>query len=288
MKILLFGHNGQVGKELIKSCPSSISLISKSSADIDFVSPDDISNCIIQLKPDFVINAAAFTDVEKAEINADQAFQINAKAPEIIAIEAKKLDIPLLHISTDYVFDGSGNKPWMPEDEVNPISVYGQSKSDGERRIIQSGCKYCILRTSWIYSEHNKNFLKTVISLSKKNKSIQVVFDQIGGPTSAQSVAETCYKIIDSYSNNNFISGIFHFTGYPDVSWANFAEVILSSMGSDAKVQKIPSSEYKSAVCRPKNARLNCDSLYSTYNIKRSNWKVDLAKVINTLKNNED
>lgn len=288
MIVLLFGQGGQVGLELKKSCPSSISLISKSSIDVNFTSLDDISDCIYQSKPDFIINAAAFTDVEKAEADPDQVFQVNSLAPETIAMHAKNLNIPLLHISTDFVFDGSGNKPWLPKDKANPANIYGKSKADGERRIIQSGCKYCVLRTSWIFSEHNKNFLKTVINISKTNKSISVVNDQIGGPTSARSIAGACYKIIDSYSKNKFVSGIFHFTGYPDVSWAAFAKAIFSLMRSDTRVKEISSAEFKSVARRPKNAQLNCDSLYSTYNIKRSSWKLDLVEVIKALNKNEN
>tara|TARA_B100001093_G_scaffold519363_1_gene608017 strand:- start:2483 stop:3343 length:861 start_codon:yes stop_codon:yes gene_type:complete len=281
--ILLFGKNGQVGLALQRYLPKNIHLISKSKEEVDFTSADEIKKSIRSSNPNFIINAAAYTDVEKAELDSEKVFQINAYAPEQIALEAKKLKIPFIHLSTDYVFDGSGDMPWKPNDKVNPINEYGKSKSEGERRIVKIDCEYCILRTSWIFSQDNKNFLKTIINLSNKNSSISIIDDQIGGPTSSKSIAEACFKIIQAHSNNHFVQGVFHFSGYPYVSWAEFAEAIIYLTKAKATVKKIASSKFKTIAVRPKNSRLNCDSLFSTYNIKQSSWKTDLENVIEDL-----
>ncbi len=287
MKVLLFGKNSQVGLTLLKHKPKLINLISINSSEVDFLNASDIASCIFNLKPDFIINAAAYTDVENAELNQDEAFNINANAPEIIAIEAKKINVPLLHISTDYVFDGTGVMPWKPEDKVNPINVYGKSKCDGEKRISNVNGKYCILRTSWVFSEHNKNFLKSVINLANKKNEISIIADQIGGPTSAESIAKACYRLIEAYSNERFVSGIFHFSGFPYVSWADFAKAILLKMNYTTHINEITSLEFEVLATRPKNSRLDCDSLFSTYNIKQPSWENDLVNVIEALKRNE-
>ena len=284
MKVLLFGKNSQVGLSLQKNKSKIINLISRNSSEVDFMNTDDLASCIFDLKPDFIINAAAYTDVENAELNKQQAFSINAYAPEVIAIEAKKINIPFLHISTDYVFDGTGVIPWKPEDKVNPINVYGKSKCDGEKRISKVNGQYCILRTSWVFSEHNKNFLKSVISLANEKNKISIVADQIGGPTSADSIAKACYKVIEAYSNKRFISGIFHFSGFPYVSWADFAKAILLKMNDTTQINNISSSEFEVLATRPKNSRLDCDSFFSTYNVKQSSWENDLVYAIKTLK----
>lgn len=286
MKVLLFGKNGQVGLALQKHRPKSINLVSRNSSEVNFLNAEDVVSSIYNSKPDFIINAAAYTDVENAESNEQEAFKINAYAPEIIAIEAKNLNIPFLHLSTDYVFDGTGTTPWKPEDKVNPINIYGKSKCDGEKRILKVNGKYFILRTSWVFSEHNKNFLKSIINLARNNDEISIVSDQMGGPTSAESIAIACYKVIEAYSNKQFSSGIYHFSGFPYVSWADFAKAILLQINDTTCIHEITSLEFEVLAARPKNSRLNCDSLFSSYNIEQPSWENDLLNVIGALKKN--
>ena len=172
--------------------------------------------------PSAVINAAAYTDVENAEGNEDLATIINGDAPTAIACACAEMKIPFVHISSDYVFDGTGEKSWKPDDTTCPQNAYGRSKLVGEEGILKSGVTYAILRTSWIFSAHGKNFVKTMLDLSKTQKTLNIVADQVGGPTPARDIASACLMIANHLKNDPSKSGIYHYTGFPNVSWAKF------------------------------------------------------------------
>jgi dTDP-4-dehydrorhamnose reductase len=277
--ILVFGKNGQVGNELSKYHEN----ICLSSKDFDFNEPLMFTEIIRKYSPSAVINAAAYTDVDGAEDNEKLAYTINSLSPGELSKACSKLNIPLLHISTDYVFDGYGDSAKKENDKANPISIYGLSKYKGERNVINGGGQSVILRTSWVFSSHGKNFVKTMIKLSNNNEIVKVINDQFGAPTSAKSIAQACMKIISKMQKDKNLSGIFHFTGYPCVSWASFAEEIFSSSGKNTTVDYIKTSEFQSKAKRPLNSKLNCDKVYNEIGIKKSLWKEDLMDVLNEI-----
>ena len=280
MKVLLFGSTGQVGQAFCSICPDWIDLVSLMRESVNLNLQNNISESIQSIQPDLILNAAAFTNVDLAETEREEAFAINQYAPKQIAHDAKKLGVPLIHISTDFVFDGSGTRPWEASDTPKPTNIYGKSKWAGEQEIIEAGCLFCILRTSWVFSENRNNFVKSIFKFAKSKESIDVVFDQYGGPTPALAIAKACLEIISHYKRNKFQGGIFHYSGSPNTNWASFAEHIIKCMNSNTKINKIPAKEYDSASTRPENSRLNCDSLFSTYNIERPEWRNSVAEAI--------
>ena len=224
--ILVFGKTGQVAREL-KTHKEVISL-GRDEADLSI--PTICAEAIRRYKPRAVINAAAFTAVDKAESEQKLANVINGDAPGAMASECADLAIPFLHLSTDYVFDGSGTTPWSVTDTPNPKNAYGRSKLKGEQAIIASGCLHVILRTSWVVSEYGNNFVKTMRRLSETRDQITVVDDQIGGPTCARNVAQTCISIAEQLIEDPSKSGTYHYSGQPNVSWCHFANVIFEKM----------------------------------------------------------
>lgn len=277
--ILVFGKNGQVGSELSKYHENTC----LSSKDFDFKNPLLFKEIINKYSPSAVINAAAYTNVDGAEDEEKLAYTINALSPRELSKACSELNIPLIHISTDYVFDGSGDSAKKENDKANPISIYGLSKYKGEQNVINSGGQTVILRTSWVFSSHGKNFVKTMINLSKNNKIIKVINDQFGAPTSAKSIAQACMEIISKMQKDKNLSGIFHFTGYPNVSWACFAEEIFRITGKNTCVEYIKTSEFQSKAKRPLNSKLNCDKVYNEIGINKSLWKEDLIDVLNEI-----
>ena len=277
--ILVFGKTGQVASVLKNH--KNITLLGRDVVDLS--SPKKCRDIILSYSPKAVINAAAFTDVDKAESQEVLATKINGEAPLIMANACKEMDIPLVHISTDYVFDGSGKLPWRPEDKTAPQTAYGRSKLIGEEAVSSTNANHAIIRTSWIFSAMRKNFLKTILFMSKKKTLINIVDDQIGGPTYAYDIAYVCLNAAIKLQKDKNKSGIYHFSGTPDVSWANFAKEILNQVGSKTKVNAIPSCNYNSSVKRPLNSRLDCRSLEEVFGFKRSNWKLGIKKVLKYL-----
>mgnify|MGYP001372109124 CR=1 FL=1 len=277
--ILVFGKNGQVGTELQKF--SENICLDKNDCDITKIS--EVKDILNEYKPKGVINAAAYTEVDNSEKNIELAKSVNSIAPGGIAKVCKNLNIPLIHISTDYVFDGTTEDQMYEEDETSPLSIYGKTKAQGELNVFKNGSQVIILRTSWVFSSTGNNFVKTILKLSKEMNTIRVVSDQIGSPTSAISIAETCMKIIKMMKKDSNLSGIFHYSGYPYTSWANFARCILQLKKIDTKIEDIGTNEYLTLAKRPLNSILNCDKVYNDLGIKRPNWKKDLIEVVNTL-----
>lgn len=276
--ILVFGKTGQVAKELQRLDKDAV-FLGRDAADLS--DPQCCADQILAHNPRCVINAAAYTAVDKAEDEPDLAYLVNAAAPKAMAAAANTLGIPFLHVSTDYVFDGSGEKPFLPDDPVGPLGVYGRTKLAGEIGINEVHNAAIILRTSWVFSAHGANFVKAMLTYGAQNEEMRVVADQIGGPTPAADIAETLMKLAEAETPAS--AGTYHFSGAPDASWAEFAREIFAQSGMPTKVVEIPSSEYKTRACRPLNSRLNCDSLQDVCGIARPDWRAGLAMVLKEL-----
>ena len=281
MKILVFGKNGQVASA-IKNISNNAIFFDRNEA--NFLDPDLCAKIVLESNVDVVINTSAYTDVDGAESEFESASIINGSTPGYIASACKKKEIPLIHISSDYIFSGNGHYPWKVGDKPEPINSYGKSKLFGENEIIKSNCQYVILRTSWVFSQYSNNFVKTMLKISSDNRKIKVVSDQIGGPTSAQDIAKTCLDIAKFLYENKTSSFLFHYAGYPYVSWSEFAKEIFLYAEIDAVVEEILTSSYPTLALRPLNSRLDCKDIYSVLNIERPLWKKSLKKVIKDIK----
>jgi dTDP-4-dehydrorhamnose reductase len=275
--ILVFGKTGQVARELARVCPEAVFL---GRAEADLCDPAGCAARIRALRPKAVINAAAYTAVDRAEEEEDLANLVNGAAPGAMAAACAALGVPFLHVSTDYVFDGSGTRPWTPEDAVNPVNAYGRSKLAGERAIAQAGGRWAVLRTSWVFSAHGNNFVKTMLRLSESRDALSVVSDQIGGPTPARGIAQALVQMAQAMITGQG-GGIYHYAGTPATSWACFARETFALAGRDVTVTDIPSADYPTPAARPLNSRLDCSGLETDFGIKQPEWKTALADVIN-------
>ena len=279
MKLLVFGSTGQVARELKRACPPEWEARFLSREEADLSDPEACASAVRDVQPDVVINAAAYTAVDRAEEDEQLATLINRAAPGAIAQGCADLGIPLLHVSTDYVFDGSGETAFSPDDDMAPLGAYGRSKLAGEKAIAQAGGHWLVLRTSWVFSAHGNNFVKTMLRLGKERESLGVVDDQVGGPTSAASIAAALLTCAKSMVAGN-TGGIYHFAGTPDVSWAGFAEAIMDRAGLDCRVDKITTADYPTPARRPANSRLDCSAIERDFGISRPDWRTDLDAVI--------
>lgn len=282
--ILIFGKTGQIATEL--GTFDGIKALGRDDADLS--EPIACANAIRRYKPQVVINAAAYTAVDKAENEGDLAFVINGRAPGAMAMACAELTIPLVHISTEYVFDGTGSNPWQISDTPKSNNVYGRSKLLGEKSIMGSGCIYAIVRTSWVVSAHGNNFVKNMMRLSETKDRISVVNDQVGGPTCARDVAHTSISIAKQLIQSPNKTGIYHYCGQPDVSWSDFANAIFSLTSSKAIVDPISSNEYPTPASRPCNSRLDCTVTKNVFGIDRPYWREGLKQIIKDLENAND
>jgi dTDP-4-dehydrorhamnose reductase len=294
MKILLTGSNGQVGFELQKKLSLLGEVIATDREDLDLTDPDAIRHFIDQTKPDIIINPAAYTAVDKAESEPDLAYLINVTAPEVLAVKAAELDIPLVHFSTDYVFDGLKKGAYVETDPTNPQSVYGKTKCEGEEKV-RTHKKHIILRTSWVFGVHGNNFLKTMLRLMQEKESLNIVGDQWGSPASASMLSDVISKIVDTIlKNKNFNDyGTYHVTSDGETNWFEYASLIASELiklnvkikcGPD-QIHSIFTSEYPTAAKRPPNSRLNTDKLKETFVLDLPDWEGQVKKHIKTLSN---
>ena len=289
MKILLTGKNGQVGFELNKKLSILGEVIATDRNDLDLADPDKIRIYVDQVKPDIIINLAAYTAVDKAESEPELAYQINVKAPQALAEKAAELNIPLVHFSTDYVFDGSKKEPYVEADQINPQSVYGKTKCEGEEKV-RAHSKHIILRTSWVFGSHGNNFLKTILRLIYHKESLNIVADQWGSPASSSMLADVTLKIIDTTLNNkNFNNyGTYHVTNEGETNWYQYADLIANeAIKLNLKIKCKPdhmhpilTSEYPTAALRPLNSRLNTDKLKKTFMLELPNWESEVKKVL--------
>lgn len=280
MKILLFGKTGQVAKELCNR--PNVTAIGRDKA--DFTEPQKIIEIVKSTDADIIINAVAYTSVDLAEEEFELANIINGTTVKELAKVSASRNIPFLHISTDYVFKGDGNLNWKTSDQTNPQNSYGKSKLIGESGILEAGGPHVILRTSWVFSSHGNNFVKTMLRLASNNNELSIVKDQIGGPTCAKDIADALWKIASDFYAGNGITGIYHFSGKPNSSWANFASEIFSQTHQDIKIKQILTKDFLTKAKRPLNSRLDCSSLRIDYGIKQPEWKKGLTNVLANLK----
>lgn len=286
MKALVFGTTGQVAIELARNAPLvglRIEALGRNRADL--TDPAACAAAVTATDADLVINAAAYTAVDAAEADRATAQLVNADAPGAMARAAAARGLPFLHISTDYVFDGSGSRAWVETDPVAPLGAYGATKLDGERQITAAGGPHVILRTAWVYSAHGKNFVKTMLRLGAERDSLSVVDDQRGGPTAAHEIAKTLIAIACAFHEGRGTSGIFHFAGQPACSWADFADAIFvtSSLPKKPTVSRIPSSAYPTPAQRPGNSVMDCTKIRDVYGIGQPDWRTNLKTVISEL-----
>ena len=279
MTLLVFGKTGQVARELSRF--DGVTCLGRAEADL--TDPPACEAVIAESDVTAVINAAAYTGVDKAEEARDTAMVVNAMAPTAMAAACAAKGIPFVQISTDYVFDGSGDAPWPPEAATGPLGVYGMSKLGGERGVAGAGGAHAILRTSWVFSAHGSNFLKTMLRLSETRDHLTVVADQIGGPTPAAAIAEACIRIARTLVSEPDKAGIYHLAGAPDTSWADFAREIFKAAGRDVTVEDIPTSAYPTPARRPLNSRLDCASLTSNFGITRPDWRRATDEIVKAL-----
>jgi len=279
MRILMFGRTGQVATEIQRM--TEVNALGREAADLS--DPRACAAIVTASDADVVINAAAYTAVDRAEDEEELATIINGDAPAAIAAAAAAKGVPFLHISTDYVFSGEGDTPGQPEDPTNPLGAYGRSKLKGELGIRAVGGEFVVLRTSWVFSAHGKNFVKTMLRLAGEAEEIGVVSDQVGGPTAAADIANALLHIAEALHAGKGRPGIYHMAGAPDVSWAEFAGEIFRLSGRAVRVRPIASSDYPMPARRPANSRLDCRSLEHTYGLRRPDWREGLRKVIDEL-----
>jgi dTDP-4-dehydrorhamnose reductase len=286
MKILLTGGNGQLAYDIKKSACSPYSIISLTHQECDITQSTSINNAIASHKPDFIINTAAYTAVDKAEIETETARRVNQEACKLLAISCKKHHIPLIHLSTDYVFDGQSQLEYTETDTPNPLNYYGLTKLKGEQEIQHYCTQYIILRVCGVFGIHGQNFVKTMLRLGKEREILSVVNDQITCPTPANDIALTVLTIMSQLKTQ---FGIYHYCSTPIVSWYDFATEIFEiakqyphyqSLMKLKEIKPIHSDQYPTAAKRPAHAILNCDKIKSTFSIQQPSWKAGLEKVI--------
>ncbi|XOJ89821.1 dTDP-4-dehydrorhamnose reductase [Methylophilaceae bacterium Uisw_097] len=280
MKILITGINGQVGHALMREL-SDHELIGLTRKDCDLTNPDQIKQVIDNHQPELIINPAAYTKVDQAEDEPELAFLINRDAPKVIAEKAREYNIPLIHFSTDYVFDGEKDEAYEEDDPTHPLGVYGQSKYAGEEAIQEVGGQNYIFRTSWVYSTIGHNFYLTMKRLSQERQELKVVSDQVGVPTSNQFIAKQIKKIIPQLNKNN--TGIYHLVPEGSCSWHEFTKAIISQANPDFNLEKlhaIQTHEFPTKTKRPKNSILNNAKIKKSFNLTLNNWQVGLEKII--------
>ena len=286
-KILVFGRVGQVGWELRHKLACLGQVTSVDFPEIDFSKPDSIRAAVRAAEPTVIINAAAYTAVDKAEAAPEPAMAINATGPGVIAEEAKRAGALMVHYSTDYVYDGSKQGPWVETDKPNPLNVYGKSKLAGDEAIAAVGGDYLILRTSWVYGARGANFLLTMLKLSKEKPELRIVDDQTGSPTTseciAQATADILAQVITPGCGLGGRSGVYHFTCAGATTWFGFAKAFLSKQAVCPKLTPIPASEYPVPAVRPVNSVLSCDRIAETFGIRMPSWELALDLVLETL-----
>lgn len=292
-RILILGSAGQVGRELQRSFASYGEIIAADRKVVDLSAPDQIRELVRRMSPQVILNAAAYTAVDRAESEPELAFAVNARAPEVLAEEAFKCDSLLIHYSTDYVFDGSKGCAWLETDRPGPLSTYGASKLAGEEAICQTGGKYLIFRTSWVYGPHGKNFLFTMFRLGRERSEISVVDDQIGAPTTSVELANATFAVVDGVLAERFgrpeeWAGVYHMTCSGSTTWCGFAREIFAQAGSllhqkSPVVIPIPTSAYPTPAKRPANSVLSNEKLHVHFGVELASWQSALSQVIRTL-----
>lgn len=295
MKILLFGKNGQLGWELQRSLAPLGNLVALDRFDQhycgDLSNPNGIAETVRAVRPDVIVNAAAYTAVDKAESESELANLVNAVAPGTLAEEAKRCGAWLVHYSTDYVFDGSGDKPWREGDQVGPLNVYGQTKLAGELAIQASACRHLIFRTSWVYAARGNNFAKTMLRLAQERQQLSVISDQVGTPTGAELLADVSAHAIRQGLKTSEVAGVYHLTASGETSWYDYAHLVFDyarRAGIELKTDKqsvaaIPTSAYQTPARRPLNSRLNTEKLQNVFGLQLPAWQLGVERMLSEL-----
>jgi dTDP-4-dehydrorhamnose reductase len=292
-RLLVTGVDGQVGRALIAKFRDEAEVIGCNRQSLDLSNPDQIRAKVREVAPDVIINAGAYTAVDRAESERDLAMAINGQAPGVLAEEAARTGALLVHYSTDYVFDGSKNGPWVEDDSTNPLSVYGASKLAGEEAIRSVGGRYLIFRTSWVYAPEGKNFVLTMLRLGRERDSLNVVDDQIGAPTTAAELGRATYEIASGILENKFGSetgwaGTYHMTCSGSISWCGFARAIFERSpellgGKKPAVNPIKTSEYPTPAKRPLNSVLSNEKLQQRFGVRLASWQSALDQVLKAI-----
>lgn len=291
MRVLITGAQGQVGQELLYSAPAHWQVHGLGSSELDISDMQQVLAIIERLQPQLIINAAAYTAVDKAESDQDRAYAVNHLGAENLAKAAQHASCPLLHISTDYVFNGNHSQPYTENDTPAPNSIYGHSKWLGEQAITVNCSKHIILRTSWVFGIHGNNFVKTMLRLGQERKALSIVSDQIGAPTSARSIAHALWQVAQDYQiNGNASWGTYHFSGTPTCSWYEFAVEIFAQAAALQLIEKSPvltpisTADYPTPAQRPAYSVLDNSKIQQQLNILQSDWKTELQHMLCALK----
>jgi dTDP-4-dehydrorhamnose reductase len=282
MRILVTGSEGQVARSLAEQADGH-ALVFAARPELDLARPETIEAAVARIHPDLIVSAAAYTAVDKAESEFDLALRINGEAPGVLARAGAKIGAPIIHLSTDYVFDGSLDRPWREDDAVGPINIYGATKLAGEQAVQASGAVHAILRLAWVYSPFGANFVRTMLRLAETRDALNVVDDQRGCPSSALDIATAILTVADAWADGA-TSGVYHFAGTGETDWAGFARAIFAESakhaGPTAAVTGIPSSEYPTPARRPANSRLDCTRFSATFGYAAPRWEDSLATVV--------
>ena len=283
MRLLVFGQTGQVARELARRLPPDVTATFLSRTDVDLMQPATCAAAITARDMDAVINAAAWTAVDKAESEEAAATTVNGDSPAAMARACAAKGVPFLHISTDYVFDGRGDTSFAPDHPTAPLNAYGRSKLAGESAIRASGARHLILRTSWVVSAHGTNFLRTMLRLGAERPALNVVADQHGAPTPAAAIADALLTAARAMTQGA-AGGTQHFAGTPDTTWADFARAIMQGAGLPCAINDIPTSAYPTPAARPANSRLDCSTFTRDFGIPRPDWRAHLTEILQELR----
>ena len=285
MKILITGANGQLGRELQRAVPASWSVVAVNSTNCDITNHAAVARLIEQVQPDAVVNCAAYTAVDRAESEREKADAVNWLAVENLARVARAADVALVHISTDYVFDGKSCTPYRESDPTAPINHYGEGKLRGEQAIVASGCRGVIIRTQWLYSAEGNNFVKTMLRLAEQQREVRVVADQYGSPTAADDLAAAIVKILPEVVADHTLRGeIFHFASAGEATWCEFAEEIFRIAECDCRAVAITTDDYPTAARRPRNSVLDCSKICERFGVEQPDWRGSLRRNIERIK----
>lgn len=289
MRIAVTGKTGQVVTALLALNAPDLTVIALGRPELDLAVPSSVRDALKTAAPDVVISSAAYTAVDKAESESDAAFAVNRDGARAVAEAAAELAIPVIHLSTDYVFDGSKTEPYLEDDATGPTSVYGRSKLEGELAVAAATDNHAILRTAWVYSPYGNNFVKTMLRLAETRDELRVVADQVGCPTSADDIAKAVVAIARRMvaDPSPALRGVFHLAGSGETSWAGFARAILAVReavtGAPMVVHDITTADYPTPAKRPANSRLNCDRLEAAYGLRLPRWQTSTEDVVKTL-----
>ncbi|MGI8397231.1 dTDP-4-dehydrorhamnose reductase [Agrobacterium deltaense] len=289
MRLAVTGKNGQVVSAIQALASDELEIVALGRPELDLAQPETVLKALREVKPDVVVSAAAYTAVDKAESEQDIAFAVNRDGARAVAQAASDIGIPVIHLSTDYVFDGTKDTAYVESDPTGPTSVYGRSKLEGERAVSEATDNYVVLRTAWVYSEYGNNFVKTMLRLGENRDEINVVADQFGCPTSANDIAAAVVTIARKLVENSStpLRGVFHLSGTGETNWANFAKQIFAlsaeNGGKSVVVNDITTAQYPTPARRPANSRLDCSKLEEVYGIKLPSWQTSTRAVVTAL-----